>query len=834
MVAAVLLIGSAVAPARVSAQLAQGNDDLAAVEIDVLRSGSGASVIPVRVSVVSRRAVDGTLELRAPNQNISWELPVGLAANSEVSQIFVVPTGGRSTIDLDASLIVDGSVVADDTSQRAPGNANAVGVLGLTAPANDVQLVPEMGVGSVIEMDDLAILPALDTVVMSPAGFRSLTTVEQTNLLLWTAAGRQLAVADLPGSIDAELPQEWSSSEAQVSVGTGLIRYLGTDWSTRVPPGISTATSAQWVAGWFQPSSSELLSDAGFRIPGLGVMSILLLVYLLLAGPVTFVVLTKMKRQTLAWVVVPALAAIFAVGVFGVGRVLSSTRGNGYASIMEVSPAGTSVTESVLIAKSGRQNVELPEGWSLVSTGLSTGDGGDVGAPVVISPTRSVTNLRFDIDTGSGGTAVLRGATDKLDSAISIDDVSIEGTTLQGVVRNGTDEKLENVTVMVGDRLTSVGVVNAAESGEFVLELAANPNRFAPELRTWDVDPRDGQQFGAPRAGGAVQDGPANGSSWLEWRVSRLGTAIPEGMITAVGWSRDLEGSLLGGTGRTAVVAHGALPAPDGALVPAQVRMLHLLVPGQDDFGNFDVFNVAGPGLVSQFIRPAGSDTSALALELRNQITQVEVWSAENVWRSLELDDQGGNVTISIPDEAWVDDVLTARYTVSDFFGEPGQLTTRLAPVTDRTQASELLPVGETSVRQSNFDDGNFGVFEVVLGTEIDVVFDADGVFEAEGELFGTYDVWRLDLHEGDEVQVRMDALDFSTNGPPLDPFIIVRNPNGAQIAENDDLNGLNSGLTFTAEADGLYELETRPLGGEQGGGYVVRLDATFVEGDAP
>lgn len=830
----ILLLGGVLTSSTASAQVAQGDEAIAGIEIEVLRSGAGASVIPVQVNVVSRRAVDGTIELRAPNMNISWELPVGLAANSEVSQLFAVPTAGRSSVELTATLIVDGSAVAEDESERFAGSANAVGLLGLSATSEEVQLRPELGVASITEMDDLAIMPALDTVVTSPAGLRSLTEIERTNLLQWVAGGRQLAVADVPGSIDAVLPVEWQSSDQQVFAGTGVVRYIGVDWSTNVPPGISTATNSQFVAGWFQPSSPELLSDAGFRVPGLGAMSILLLVYLVLAGPVTFVVLSQIKRQTLAWIVVPALAVIFAVGVFGVGRVLSSTRGNGYASIVEVSPAGASVTESILIAKSGGQNVELPEGWSLQSTGLTTGNG-DVGAPVVVSPKRSTTNLRFDIDAGSGGTAILRGSVPVLQSSIGLANVSLDGTTLRGTVRNETVETLENVSVMVGARLTSVGTVRAGEAGEFVLDLAMNPNRFAPELRTWNVDPRDGQ-FGPRREDRDIDDGPVNGTSWLEWRASRLGSAVPEGMITAVGWSRDLDGALLGGTGRTALVTHAQLPAPDGPLAPAQVRTLQLLVPGQDRFGGFDgfePFDGGGIGLVSQYVRPPGADTSELAIEVQNQITEVELWSADDTWRSLKLDDIGGLVTISIPEEAWNQDVLTVRYTISDFFGEPGQLATRLAASNVRTQAGELLEPGETSRRNANFENGpDFGDQDAVLGIETDVEFDAEGTFESGGELFGTYDEWRFELSEGDEVQVRMNANQNLINGSGLDPFIAVRDPSGAQIAENDDFDGLNSGLEFTADTDGTFVLETRPLGGSQSSGsYTVRIDATFSEG---
>lgn len=837
-VALALVLGLclAVGTAAVGAQepVTQDPDvqDVAGVDIQMLRSGSGATVVPVRVAVVSRRALEGTLQLRSPNTNVTWELPVALAANSEVQQLFVVPTNGRSSLSLSAALIVDGTEIADDESDAAVAAVNAVGVLGLAAPGNEVQLTPEIGVASLIEMNDLTTIHAFDTVVASPAGIGSLTEAERVRLLQWTAAGRQLVIADDAGSIDGQLPAEWRSSNGVLQAGTGLIRYVGVDWAAAVPAGISSATNPQMAAGWFQPSSTELLSDAGFRVPGLGAMALLLVVYLLLAGPVTFVVLSQMKRQTLAWVVVPGLAILFAVGVFGVGRFLSSGRGDAYATVVELSPAGATLTDSVLIADDGRQTLELPEGWVLQATGLNTGNG-DVGAPVVVAPTRAQTDLRFDIDAGSGGTAVLRGSSDELVGSLTITDASLDGGTLVGSVLNSSGRRLDNVTVLVGERLTTVGAVEDGASGEFAIDLSVNRNGFAPELRTWDVDPRDGWQFGPGQRDddAAVNDGPANGSVWLEWRAARLGTSVPEGLITAVGWSRDLEGSLVDGTGRTAVVTHGSLPPTDGPALPAQIRTFQVVVPGGDQFGNFDGFEGGNTGLVSQFVRPSNADTSELAIEVLGQITSAEVWTAEGVWRSAKVDDEIGNLLLSIPDEMWVDDVLTVRYGLSDFFGEPGQMTTRLMPATDRTIQTELLPAGETSRRNGAGFDGP-GPFEqeAALGAETTVVFAEDGTFEAEGELFGSYDVWQVELTEGDEVRVRMNA-NSNFGGNSLDPFLIIRDPDGAQIAENDDFDGLNSGLDFTANVTGTFDIETRPLGGGQAGSYVVRLEATLAEG---
>jgi len=72
------LVGVVVAP-QVNAQ--DDNERLAVIGLEQLRSAEGATVVPIRVTVQSRRAVDATLEIQSRDTNLTWQLPLALAGS---------------------------------------------------------------------------------------------------------------------------------------------------------------------------------------------------------------------------------------------------------------------------------------------------------------------------------------------------------------------------------------------------------------------------------------------------------------------------------------------------------------------------------------------------------------------------------------------------------------------------------------------------------------------------------------------------------------------------------------------------------------------------------
>lgn len=820
--ALLLLITSIPAPAG-----AQDEERVAVVELELLREAAGAASVPVRVTVESRRAVDAELEVRASGVNMSWRFPLALAANTEVQQIVVIPTDGGSLGLVDATLLSGDDSLAIARNQGREGNANVVGLLGIEAPGGEVRLNPDVGVASLIELDDLRLLPALDSMVTTPAGLRALAAEEQNVLLSWVWSGKQLLVADDSGSIDGWLPEPVADGRSNELVGAGIVRYVGRDWDEHVFPGITVATQPGLQLQGAVGQNTELLNDGGFSVPSLRVMTIVLLLYLLIAGPLTFGILTSRNKQSLVWVVLPALAVLFTAGVFAGGKLLNSGRTDAYAAIVEVNPVGASRTETLLISRSGRRTIDVPETYTVVGTGSSSfrdfnfdPNGGGGGTPIVQRPSRTTTELEFSIDTGSGGTVIVSGVDATVADQIVIEDLSISNELLSGSVRNASSETLEQTTVIVANRAAVIGSLPSGDSASFEVDLGAALARFGTELRTWEVDPRERWNFdGREEANDALESGPVNGTSWLEWRASKFGADGPAGLVTVVGWSRELD-ALRDGTGRTALVARAQLPETSEPVRPSQLRAFRVQAP---NFGGFDeVAFEAGSVDVAHFVRNPGADTSELALQFPRSATELSLW-VEDEWRWFAVDEDTA-LSIELPEEAWNDDTLTVRLRSNNFDGNPSFAT--VVEPNDQTEDVELGPPGEKRERRSRFEEEVFGPppdgFEQKRET-VPVDFAADSTqfeFVQSGVLDGGYDTWELPLLDGDEVTVEMRKL-----GEPLDPFLVVKDPQLIQIAQDDDSAGnLNSRLSFRAREDGTYFVETRPLDGGGFGDYEVTI----------
>src|ERR1700730_8432839 len=84
-------------------------------------------------------------------------------------------------------------------------------------------------------------------------------------------------------------------------------------------PGPLSFTSQPSIASKSGALSSTLGNLPGLDLPSLQLTGLLVLLYVLLVGPVNYVVLGAMRRRALAWVTVPLIAVIAAGGAYGTG-----------------------------------------------------------------------------------------------------------------------------------------------------------------------------------------------------------------------------------------------------------------------------------------------------------------------------------------------------------------------------------------------------------------------------------------------------------------------------------------------------------------------------------
>ena len=149
--------------------------------------------------------------------------------------------------------------------------------------------------------------------------------------------------------------------------------------------------------GWSQPSARMVQAAAALHPRGFADLRLLGLIglYGVLAGPVNFIVLKRMKRRELAWITVPALGLLATFGVVGFTMLGPDDSQFAVATIADGSSARR---HSILWASqsgSGAVEVGFPEGHVVAS-----GGGPDFGAP---EPVEIISDSSARIDFRGGG-----------------------------------------------------------------------------------------------------------------------------------------------------------------------------------------------------------------------------------------------------------------------------------------------------------------------------------------------------------------------------------------------------------------------------------------------
>src|SRR5207302_1571485 len=159
------------------------------------------------------------------------------------------------------------------------------------------------------------------------------TGTQITTAPAWLAAGAQPLLLErrLGEGIVTLATFDWNQEPVAGWSGTGpLLRQL----IARAVFGSSNAGQTTLYAGGMGPvpfgvqstigTRSSALSSTLGNLPGLDLPSLqltgaLVLLYVLLVGPVNYLVLGAMRRRALAWVTVPLIAVIAAGGAYGAG-----------------------------------------------------------------------------------------------------------------------------------------------------------------------------------------------------------------------------------------------------------------------------------------------------------------------------------------------------------------------------------------------------------------------------------------------------------------------------------------------------------------------------------
>jgi hypothetical protein len=224
--------------------------------------------------------------------------------------------------------------------------------------------------------------------------------------------------------------------------------------------------------------SYTLANMPSLALPSVQWVAAMLGAYILLVGPVNYLVLRWRQRLHLAWATIPALTLFFAGGAFGLAYAMRGTDliVNKIALVTQ-QPGGTAfATSYVGLFSPERKSYEIEvQGGGLVGPLAANVD--PFGAYTQGAP--------GDMAFVQGEPARVRGLqvnqwsmqtfmTEDLwaDFGAVSPDLRLEGSALVGTVRNETERDLNDVVILLGDQFTRLGDLAAGQSAAVRFDLA--------------------------------------------------------------------------------------------------------------------------------------------------------------------------------------------------------------------------------------------------------------------------------------------------------------------------------------------------------------------------
>ncbi|NJL93790.1 MAG: hypothetical protein HC915_08665 [Anaerolineae bacterium] len=340
----------------------------------------------------------------------------------------------------------------------------------------------------------------LDLLPTAPSGTRNLESLADLGAFLYVSDEDLLAALEAETLITENTPHEDVSVLLEVdgtpaivrqNLGAGVVDFLALDFdleplrswqgSPRLWAELTTTASLRpsWTHGI---ERFELAQDAASNIeidlPGVLRLAVFLVVYILLIGPVNYLVLYRLRRRELAWVTIPVLIGLFTVYAYVTGF---SERGNAITvnqiSVIQVwDDVETARADAVIGVLSPRRttyDVLAPSDLNLRSVPNSSG----VGALTQVTIRQGSDYLADDIpvDAAIMTTFATSGSFEKpafRGSATWTLPYNSVGGRVAGEVTNPLETPLEDAVILVDDEVLVLGDLAPGETRTFELPIS--------------------------------------------------------------------------------------------------------------------------------------------------------------------------------------------------------------------------------------------------------------------------------------------------------------------------------------------------------------------------
>jgi len=311
-------------------------------------------------------------------------------------------------------------------------------------------------------------------------------------------------------------------------VGAGFVDFVALDLAAS-PFDAWTGTTAFWerllspgaaYPEWLPPDLSARQMKAGqmtyalsrlptLELPSIRGLGLLLILYVVLVGPVNYLVLRWRKRLHWAWISVPLITVVFSAGAFGLGYTLRGTDLIlNKIAVIQVGLDGTAnVTSYLGLFSPARQSYEI----EVRDSGL-------------LSPLTTDYNPWGPSNTGAGGEIVfvqgkpsyVRGLAVNqwsmqtfMTEGIQADfgrieaDLKFEDEALTGTVRNATPHTLKDTVLVLGNHFVRLEDLGSGQEALVTLELSNSADRAFGQPLSYLIY---GDQFIQPGPGGPPRE----------------------------------------------------------------------------------------------------------------------------------------------------------------------------------------------------------------------------------------------------------------------------------------------------------------------------------------
>jgi hypothetical protein len=262
--------------------------------------------------------------------------------------------------------------------------------------------------------------------------------------------------------------------EHRMSVSPGaMLNQMGASYS---------GGSFAYVGGFPGAGALFAMFTNIFELPGLDLPEPILIalftfLYIVLIGPVNFIILRRRRRPELAWATVPALVLIFSVAAYVLGYGakggdLVTIRAKLAHSAPEVQAAQAMEAWGIFSPNRGTYRLNISADSVVSQINRIGGAGSNTGTAARVSGGNGATSVdNLNINTGSLEGFTVEN-TVKAGSPLEAD-LHLDGDSIVGTLRNRTGAGLQDVALVRGDAVQYIGYIGGANSAQVKLPVSS-------------------------------------------------------------------------------------------------------------------------------------------------------------------------------------------------------------------------------------------------------------------------------------------------------------------------------------------------------------------------